>query len=211
MNHRNRPLYAAVAACFGVVAGQAVAAVDLTSSATSAKFAKELPITSTTTLALTNAGSILDMRMPTVSGFSPSASNPLYIKVALNNGAKFTTAPTLTCSGITGGSAGGEATSYTASITFGGAGNSQVTFQVTSIGAAAAAKLTGASGCVVAGAGVTISGAIVDVGAGYYRITNRHSGKSAEVASGSTSDGANVDQRTYSGGAHQQFQLTSVP
>ena len=31
---------------------------------------------------------------------------------------------------------------------------------------------------------------IVDVGAGYHRLTNRNSGKSVEVAGGSTADGA---------------------
>jgi len=49
------------------------------------------------------------------------------------------------------------------------------------------------------------------VGGGYHRITNRNSGKSAEVASGGTADGANVDQRTYSGASYQQFQLMSIP
>jgi hypothetical protein len=51
----------------------------------------------------------------------------------------------------------------------------------------------------------------VDVGSGYFRITNRNSGKSAEVAGGGTADGTNVDQRTYSGATYQQFQLVSVP
>jgi hypothetical protein len=53
--------------------------------------------------------------------------------------------------------------------------------------------------------------AIVDVGSGYFRITNRHSGKSAEVAGGGTADGTNVAQRTYSGAAHQQFEFVAVP
>jgi len=53
--------------------------------------------------------------------------------------------------------------------------------------------------------------AIVDVGSGYYRITNRNGGKSAEVVGAGTADGADVVQRTYSGGTHQQFQLVSVP
>lgn len=163
MTYRNRPLYAAVAACFGVVAGQAVA-VDLTSASTSAKFAKELPITSTTTLVLVNFGGLLDIRIPTVSGFSPTAVNPLYIKIALSNNAKFTTVPVVTCSAITGGSAGGEATSVTGSVIFGGAGASTVTFQLTAAGAAGAnAKLTGASGCVISASNVTITAQIADI------------------------------------------------
>lgn len=165
MNYRNRPLYAAVAACFGVVAGNAVA-VDLTSASSSAKFAKELPITSTSTLTLINSGGNLDMRMPTVSGFSPTTSNPLFIKIALTQNAKFSSTPSITCSGITGGSALGEATSYTGSVTFGGAGSTQVTFQITATNnAVGGSKLTGASGCVVTMSGITITAAIVDVAA----------------------------------------------
>jgi len=49
------------------------------------------------------------------------------------------------------------------------------------------------------------------VGGGYSRITNRNSGKSAEVVGGGTADGADVVQRTYSGATHQQWQLVSVP
>jgi alpha-L-fucosidase len=49
------------------------------------------------------------------------------------------------------------------------------------------------------------------VGSGYYRLTNRNSGKDATVAGGSTADGANVEQRTYSGATYQQFQLVTVP
>jgi hypothetical protein len=51
----------------------------------------------------------------------------------------------------------------------------------------------------------------VDVGSGYHRITNCMGGKSAEVTGGGTADGANVNQRTYGGATHQQFQLVSVP
>jgi hypothetical protein len=53
--------------------------------------------------------------------------------------------------------------------------------------------------------------AIVSLGTGYYRLTNRASGKAATVAGGSTSDGANVEQRSYSGATYQQFQLVSIP
>ena len=53
--------------------------------------------------------------------------------------------------------------------------------------------------------------AIVSVGSGYYRLTNRLSGKSAEVVGGGTGDGADIVQRTYSGATYQQFQLVSIP
>ncbi len=61
------------------------------------------------------------------------------------------------------------------------------------------------------GANTNDEWAVVDVGSGYYRITNRLSAKSVEVASGSTADSAAADQRTYSGATYQQFQLISVP
>lgn len=162
MNERNLILRAAVLASLGAVAGQANAQVDLTSP-TAVKFASELPITSTTTLALTNAGSALNLRVPTVSGLSPSATKPMYLKVFLSNGAKFTAAPTLSCSGAT---AGGDATSYSGGVTFGGANNSNVTFTVVATdgvgGSGASAYMTGASGCVVV-ANVTVSGSLSPV------------------------------------------------
>ncbi len=45
---------------------------------------------------------------------------------------------------------------------------------------------------------------------GRYVIVNKNSGKVMEVASGSTSDGANVTQNTYSGAAYQQWDVTPV-
>jgi glucose/arabinose dehydrogenase len=52
---------------------------------------------------------------------------------------------------------------------------------------------------------------LVALGSGYYRITNRMSGKSAEVLNAGTAEGADVVQRTYTGGAHQEFEIVSVP
>lgn len=52
---------------------------------------------------------------------------------------------------------------------------------------------------------------MVSVERGCSRITSRHSAKSAEVAGASTTDGANVAQRTYAGGTQQQCQIVSVP
>ncbi|MFD2570767.1 cellulase family glycosylhydrolase [Spirosoma soli] len=45
---------------------------------------------------------------------------------------------------------------------------------------------------------------------GVYRITARHSGKSLDVAGYSQTDGANVQQYTYSGGTNQQWSVTSL-
>jgi len=61
------------------------------------------------------------------------------------------------------------------------------------------------------GANTNDEWSIVDVGSGYWRVTNRNSGKSAEVVGGGTADGTDVVQRTYSGATYQQFQFVSVP
>jgi hypothetical protein len=45
---------------------------------------------------------------------------------------------------------------------------------------------------------------------GRYLIVNRNSGKIMEVASGSTSSGANIQQNTYTGGLHQQWDVTPL-
>jgi hypothetical protein len=53
--------------------------------------------------------------------------------------------------------------------------------------------------------------AIESLGGGFFRIINRNSGKVLEVAGSSTTNGADVAQRTWNGGANQQFQIISVP
>ncbi|NLT03278.1 MAG: T9SS type A sorting domain-containing protein [Bacteroidales bacterium] len=45
---------------------------------------------------------------------------------------------------------------------------------------------------------------------GKYKLVNRHSGKILEVANASTSTGANIWQNQYSGGTHQQWNVTPV-
>ena len=42
---------------------------------------------------------------------------------------------------------------------------------------------------------------VLDIGAGYYRVINRNSGKDLVVQSASTSEGANIFQYTYGGAA----------
>ncbi|SDN22825.1 endo-1,4-beta-xylanase [Halogranum gelatinilyticum] len=51
------------------------------------------------------------------------------------------------------------------------------------------------------------SGSSGSVATGTYRITNVNSGKSLDVANGSTSDGANVQQYSYGGGSNQQWNV----
>jgi hypothetical protein len=57
---------------------------------------------------------------------------------------------------------------------------------------------------LVAGEQVRIT---VGLLSGYYRLVNRRSGKVLEVSGASTTNGAAVVQRTWTGGAHQQWLL----
>lgn len=96
MTKPNYILRAAVAACFGIAAGQAAAVVDLSVSPVTGitKFAKEIPATTTT---LTNAGNILDLKVAVPTGYAVTAANPLYVKLNVTNGASFATSPTIGC------------------------------------------------------------------------------------------------------------------
>ena len=49
------------------------------------------------------------------------------------------------------------------------------------------------------------------VGEGYYKLTNKYSGKVLDVESGSLQDGANVLQWNYKGGDNQHWKLVPVP
>ena len=51
---------------------------------------------------------------------------------------------------------------------------------------------------------------IESVGEGYYKLTNKYSGKVLDVSRVSQNNGASVHQWTYVGGANQQWQLVSV-
>jgi mannan endo-1,4-beta-mannosidase len=57
---------------------------------------------------------------------------------------------------------------------------------------------------------VVQSGGGASIANGTYRITPRHSGKSLDVASNSSADGANVQQWTYSGGGNQRWIIQSL-
>lgn len=156
MKQQNLVLKAAVAAALGVVAGQAGAVVALPSP-TAVKFAAELP---SNTTALTNAGNALDVSLPGVGSLDATSSAPLYLKLALSNGAKFTNNPSISCSAADA-SAVNAATAYSGAVTFGGANQSQVTFTIftaTNMGTSAAIMSGGSAACVVTINGITVSG-----------------------------------------------------
>lgn len=133
-------LRAAVAACFGAVAGQAVAAVDLGVSPVTgtAKVAKEIPSNAG---AVANPAGQLNILVKVPAGYDVNGANPLYVKLDLTNGAKFVGAnPTFACTGASGG----DGTTAVGAITLGGLGNSNVVFQIDS------ADVTGGHGpCTV--------------------------------------------------------------
>ena len=52
---------------------------------------------------------------------------------------------------------------------------------------------------------------MTDVGSGWYKLTNRNSGKVLEVYQAATGDGANIVQYTDNGGANQRWKLVRVP
>lgn len=137
-------LRAAVAACFGVVAGQAAAAVDMSVSPVTGvtKFAKEIPSTTTT---LTNAGNALDVRVAVPAGYAVTAANPLYVKFNLTNGASFATSPTLGC--------GTAATLNAAAGTLqlGGAGTAFAVFTIASTDTTVSGTCTAAMGNLTIG------------------------------------------------------------
>lgn len=168
---RKNVVRTAILAAVGLASTQAGAVVNV-AGPTAIKFAKELPITATTTLALTNAGQALDLAMPGIASYAPSNTVPLWIKLHLSNGAKFTTAPSLVCSGA---GSGAGATSFTSQITFGGTLNSDVTFRITASNeASAGATISGASAaCSATINGITVSGALADVNvSATYEYTN---------------------------------------
>lgn len=142
---RKNVLSVAVASCFGVVAGQALAVVDISVSTPTGvtKFAKEIPSNTTT---LTNAGNALDIKLAVPSLYAVSAANPLYVKLNLTQGARFVANPTLVCgtAAVAGAAAG--------TLQLGGAATSYAVFTV-------ASSDTTMSGTCSAGVGnLTISG-----------------------------------------------------
>lgn len=122
---RKNVLSVAVASCFGVVAGQALAVVDISVATPTGvtKFAKELP---SNTATLTNAANNLDIKNAVPAGYAVSAANPLYVKLNLTQGARFAAAPTLMC-GTAAAAIGSSGV-----LTLGGAATSYVVFAVDS-------------------------------------------------------------------------------
>lgn len=140
MKQKNNVLRLAIAACFGMAAGQAGAGVVVgTSSAVN--FASEIPNNAT----LVNTGAALDITIPTISALVPTAATPMYVKINLIGGAVWGAAPTLTC--------GGTAATTAGTIDLGGTvGASNVTFRVT----AGSTTLTGTCTAVITS--ITVSG-----------------------------------------------------
>lgn len=142
---RKNVLSVAVASCFGVVAGQALAVVDISVATPTGvtKYAKEIPSNTTT---LTNASNNLDIKLAVPSLYAVSAANPLYVKLNLTQGARFAANPTLVCgtAAVAGAAAG--------TLQLGGAATSYAVFTV-------ASSDTTMSGTCSAGVGnLTISG-----------------------------------------------------
>lgn len=153
MNQSNNILRTAVALCFGAMAGQAMAVVDLSlaTPGVPVKIAKEIPA-NTTLVDAPAASYINSIKLRVPAGYAITTSNPLYVKLDLTNGAKFAgAAPTITCQTIGATTAG--------LVTIGGLGQSNIVFQInvagdTSISGGAASANT----CSADFSGVTISG-----------------------------------------------------
>lgn len=149
MKQKNNALRLAIAACFGVAAGQAGAVVTL---GTPVPYALENP----NNASLQSTTSLLAIALSSIPALKPTTTTPFYTKVNLLNGAVFDTAPNLLCaaSGL-GGTAG---ITFTGTIDLGGTiGSNSVTFRVTALnGAGDSAYLT--TGCTVSAASYTVSG-----------------------------------------------------
>lgn len=120
----NRILRAAMLACFGMVAGQAGAVVNLSTAPPTgtAKIASEIPATTTT---LINSANQLDIRVAVPPNYSVSAASPLFIKINLTNGARFVANPSsLRCA------TAAAANSLSGQLVLGGAGTSFVTYSI---------------------------------------------------------------------------------
>ena len=149
MEQKGNILRLAVAACFGVAAGQAGAAILGTSNTTWA-----LEINSNSTIVQANTE--LQIVLNSIATLVPNHNvTPMFVKVSLLNGAFWgSTAPGILCQANSGGSA----TLVTGSIDFGGVqGGSTVTFRVTGgLAGGTAASMTGV--CTVSATSITVSG-----------------------------------------------------
>lgn len=123
-NSGSRILRAAMLACFGTVAGQAGAVVNLSIATPTgtAKVASEIPANTTT---LVNSANQLDIKVAVPRNYTVSAGSPLFIKINLTNGARFVANPTsLRCA------TAAAANSLSGQLVVGGAGNSFVTYSI---------------------------------------------------------------------------------
>lgn len=170
-----------IAVALGIAGGNAAATVDLTGAAGTTKsasiFVKEMP---TATASLSNAlpaggglatGTLntpngpLSFKIPLVPGYSVSAANVYFVKIALTGKATFGAQPTLYCGAIANGSA--VAAGVAGSVTVGGVATNAVTFSLPAMTDPATAYLStsaNATGCVVSIPSVGISGGLSDVG-----------------------------------------------
>lgn len=152
-NHSKKVLSLAVAACFGGLAGQAVAAVTVGTS-NPAMFAKEVNSDAT----LTNDTSVASIVVNAIPGLRPTSSTPMYVKVNLLNGAKWGATPSLICAAS--GVAGSAGVTMTGTIDNGGTttvGN--VTFRISGqlgMGTTDSGYVT--TGCTVSAGSFIISG-----------------------------------------------------
>lgn len=124
MTKSNYVLRAAVAACFGAVAGQAAAVLNLSVTPVTGinKIAKEIP-TSTTTLV--NAANQLDIKVKVPESYSVSSATPVYVKLNLTSGASFVANPTSFRCGTAA-----AANSLSGILQMGGAGTGYVVYGI---------------------------------------------------------------------------------
>ena len=153
----NHILRTAVAACFGTMAVGAFAGV-LVGGTTPVRVAKELP---STTTALVNAGNVLDLEVTMPAGAGATGTNPVFVKLALTNGAKFGGTPAMNCNRLTGAGGGTALTGgngFPAVVQNGGAGFSTVTFVITGDVSGNDTTFSNSATCTAIGIDLTISG-----------------------------------------------------
>jgi len=152
----NHILRTAVAACFGTMAAGAFAAVTV-GGTTPVRVAKELPSTTTT---LVNAANVLDLQVTMPAGAGATGTNPVFVKLALTNGAKFAGTPVMNCDRLTGAFGATQLTgnAFPSVVQNGGAGFSTVTFVITGDALGQDTTFSSSATCTAAGIDLTISG-----------------------------------------------------
>lgn len=147
----------AIAGCFGALAGQANAAVTL---GTPLVYAAENETNGLITGTAAGTAGDISILLNSIPGLVPTTAAPMFVKVALLNGATWgAVAPTLFCRGS--GSINQTIASAVGNITVGGTpGTNTVTFSVAtgSDAAGATAVLLTNSGCIVSAATIQMTG-----------------------------------------------------